>query len=99
MTGNIIYETRLKGHFISVLFLVFLLFSIWYKQDIILSIQYKILNVQDKNKIKKIVCLFACIYVCMHAYIWTYVRAPGVLGIWGEGIFIFRELGGTGNYF
>ena len=40
-------------------------------------------------------------YVCMHAYIWTYVWAPWVLGIWGEGIhvFIFRELGGTGNYF
>ena len=38
-------------------------------------------------------------YVCMHAYIWTYVWAPGVLGIWGEGIFIFRELGSTGNYF
>ena len=24
---------------------------------------------------------------------------PGVLGIWGEGLFIFRELGSTGNYF
>ena len=23
---------------------------------------------------------------------------PGVLGIWGEGLFIFRELGSTGNY-
>ena len=24
--------------------------------------------------------------------------APGVLGIWGEWLFIFRELGSTGNY-
>ena len=27
------------------------------------------------------------------------VRPPGVLGIWGEWIFIFRELGSTGHYF
>ena len=24
---------------------------------------------------------------------------PGILGIWGEGLFIFRELGSTANYF
>ena len=24
---------------------------------------------------------------------------PGVLGIWGEWLFIYRELGSTGNYF
>ena len=24
---------------------------------------------------------------------------PGVLGIWGEWLFIFMELGSTGNYF
>ena len=24
---------------------------------------------------------------------------PWVLGIWGEGLFIFRELGSTANYF
>ena len=24
---------------------------------------------------------------------------PGVLGIWGEWLFIFKELGSTGNYF
>ena len=24
---------------------------------------------------------------------------PAVLGIWGEWLFIFRELGSTGNYF
>ena len=24
---------------------------------------------------------------------------PEVLGIWGEGLFIFRELGSTANYF
>ena len=24
---------------------------------------------------------------------------PGVLGIWGEGLFIFRELGSTAIYF
>ena len=27
------------------------------------------------------------------------VGLPGVLGIWGEGLFIFRELGSTTNYF
>ena len=25
-------------------------------------------------------------------------RSPGVMGIWGEWLFIFRELGSTGNY-
>ena len=29
----------------------------------------------------------------------TYIWPPGVLGIWGEWLFIFRELGSTGNYF
>ena len=28
-----------------------------------------------------------------------YGAPPGVLGIWGEGPFIFRELGSTANYF
>ena len=28
-----------------------------------------------------------------------YWGPPGVLGIWGEGLFIFRELGSTVNYF
>ena len=27
------------------------------------------------------------------------MRPPGVLGIWGEWLFIFRGLGSTGNYF
>ena len=27
------------------------------------------------------------------------VGAPRVLGIWGEWLFLFRELEGTGNYF
>ena len=26
------------------------------------------------------------------------VGPPGVLGIWGEWLFIFRDLGSTGNY-
>ena len=30
------------------------------------------------------------------AYSWG---PPGVLGIWGEWLFIFRDLGSTGNYF
>ena len=29
----------------------------------------------------------------------SYLGPPGVLGIWGEGLFIFRELGSTANYF
>ena len=28
-----------------------------------------------------------------------YMGLSGVLGIWGEGLFIFRELGSTANYF
>ena len=30
---------------------------------------------------------------------YTLQGPPGVLGIWGEWLFIFRELGSTGNYF
>ena len=33
------------------------------------------------------------------SYIYLNYGAPGVLGIWGEGLFIFRELGSTTNYF
>ena len=29
----------------------------------------------------------------------TFGAPPGVLGIWGEGLFIFRELGSTAYYF
>ena len=29
----------------------------------------------------------------------VYNGAPGVLGIWGEWLFIFRDLRSTGNYF
>ena len=32
-------------------------------------------------------------------YMISYWGPPGVLGIWGEWLFIFRELGSTGNYF
>ena len=28
-----------------------------------------------------------------------YWGPPGVLGSWGDGLFIFRELGSTANYF
>ena len=53
---------------------------------------------------------FACIFKEIHdsfaihtwsLILWklTYMGPPGVLGIWGEWLFIFRELGSTGNYF
>ena len=29
----------------------------------------------------------------------NFLGPPGVLGIWGEWLFIFRDLGSTGNYF
>ena len=29
----------------------------------------------------------------------VYLGPPGFLGIWGEGLFIFRELGSTASYF
>ena len=32
----------------------------------------------------------------MFGYSWP---PPGVMGIWGEWLFIFRDLGSTGNYF
>ena len=32
-------------------------------------------------------------------YVATLGGPPGVLGIWGEWLFIFRDLGSTGNYF
>ena len=34
-----------------------------------------------------------------HAEIFAVMGAPGVLGSLGEGLFIFRELGSTANYF
>ena len=46
---------------------IFSLLTIWYKQDVILSVKYKILNVQDKYRIKKIRCLSVCLHVCTHA--------------------------------
>ena len=37
---------------------------------------------------------FSCGNICIP----TGVGPPGVLGIWGEWLIIFRELGSTGNY-
>ena len=37
---------------------------------------------------------FFTLKICLHID-----GPPGVLGIWGEWLFIFRELGSTGNYF
>ena len=36
---------------------------------------------------------------CSYQNALVYYRAPWVLGIWGEGLFILRELGSTANYF
>ena len=38
--------------------------------------------------------MYACIYACA-----VLLGPPGVWGIWGEWLFIFRDLGSTGNYF
>ena len=38
-------------------------------------------------------CLAAGKFLMTSAYL-----LPAVLGIWGEGLFVFRELGSTGNY-
>ena len=40
-------------------------------------------------------CISAC-WVIFHDFVGA---PPGVLGIWGEWLFIFRDLGSTGNYF
>ena len=99
------YETRVETFDFS--FFSFLLLTIWYKQDIILSVQYKIFNAQDKYKIKKNknVCLSACMYVRMHACLHMDI-CMGPQGFWGSGekgylfsgswgamVIIFRELG------
>ena len=43
---------------------------------------------------------FGKIYLSAHMITVLKQRAPpGVLGIWGEWLFIFRELGSTDNYF
>ena len=47
--------------------------------------------------VKKIICT---VYNFVFLFNSTTVGvSPGVLGIWGEGLFIFRELRSTGNYF
>ena len=46
-------------------------------------------NIKERNFIIKITKFDA-------GYI---LGPPGVLGIWGEGLFIFGELGSTANYF
>ena len=35
----------------------------------------------------------------VHWKLFSLLGPPGVLGIWGEWLFIFRDLGSTGNYF
>ena len=40
------------------------------------------------------------VLMCITFYCFSKIGGPpGVLGIWGEGLFIFRELGSTANYF
>ena len=43
-------------------------------------------------------CSLCIISICNFSY-FPFWGPPGVLGIWGEGLFIFRELGSTANYF
>ena len=38
-------------------------------------------------------------YFSIKSYSVVDVGPPGVFGVWGEGLFIFRELGSTANYF
>ena len=65
---------------------IFSLLTIWYKQDVILSVKYKILNVQDKYKIKNkmsvclSVCWHVCTYACLHMDICMGPRGFGDLG-------------------
>ena len=40
-----------------------------------------------------------CFCFAARSYLEINTGAPGVWGSWGEGLFIFRELGCTGNYF
>ena len=42
--------------------------------------------------------ILKCTYL-LFIYSFQLLGPPGVLGIWGEWLFIFRELGSTGNYF
>ena len=45
------------------------------------------------------VCLSASFWLFPGLFPFASLGPPGVLGIWGEGLFIFRELGSTANYF
>ena len=49
-----------------------------------LSVKYKILNVQDKYKIKK-KCLSVCLHVCTYACMLTYGHMYEPHGFWGSG--------------
>ena len=37
--------------------------------------------------------------MCSPSFHFSYLGPPWVLGIWGEMLFIFRDLWSTGNYF
>ena len=39
------------------------------------------------------------LFLYMMIFILEMIGPPGALGIWGEWLFIFRELGSTGSYF
>ena len=41
----------------------------------------------------------SCFCLAARLYLEINTRPPGVWGNWGEGLYIFRELGCTGNYF
>ena len=55
---------------------------------------YGMLSFEFKNKI--ILCFSS---LCNFTTGFNIGAPPGVLGIWGEGLFIFRELGSTAYYF
>ena len=79
------------------------------------KIEDRKLDVQPRLSVCQTVCLSVClsIYLPIRKSInpeepepdkiqvtgKTEDGAPGGLGIWGEWLFIFRELGSTGNYF
>ena len=72
-------------------------------QEVIMSFLLCLRSIILIAKLKERSRSRVCINSKEHEYVMSFRRhiigPPWVLGIWGEWLFIFRELGSTGNYF
>ena len=56
-------------------------------------------TVQERSKYRSRVCIHSKEHENVMSFRRQIIGPPWVLGIWGEWLFIFRELGSTDNYF